>query len=103
MRSQSYKSVQMSLCVPRAKEMGEKTAAWLPASGSGFSCYFNIRLFIREVIKTSYTHGHVGGICKVTRSLNFRSQQLKLNLKHLLFKFGLAQLFEWMIKIKLSS
>lgn len=31
------------------------------------------------------------------------SQQLKLNLKHLLFKFGLAQLFEWMIKIKLSS
>lgn len=45
-------------------------AAWPPASGSGFSCYFSIRLFIREVIKTSYIHGHVGGIDKVTRSLS---------------------------------
>lgn len=64
MRRQSYKSVQMSLCVPRAKEMGEETAAWLPASGSGLSCYFNIRLFIREVLKRPIHMGTLEAFAK---------------------------------------
>lgn len=38
----------------------------------------------------------------VTRSLRFGVSVTKTQLKHL-FKFGLAQLFEWMIKIELSS
>lgn len=62
----------------------------------------DVRLFIREVFKVSYEHVHVGGIYKVTRSLRFSVSVTKTQLIHL-FKVGLAQLFERMIKIELSS
>lgn len=54
------------------------------------SCYFSIRLFVREVIKISMYMGTLEAR-RVTRSLKFSVSATKTQRKHPLFKFGLAQ------------